>query len=480
MQRVFELSNLVLLPFWLTMILAPRWRWTERLHRWPIVGVAMASLYAVLVLPRLPEIFPVVARPELASVAALLATPAGATIAWVHFLAFDYLVGRWIYLDARARGLSAWLSGPLLLLTLLLGPLGLLVYLAVRASLPRIRGISTRMAEGSGPLVALTFASLGLLAVSLLLQLVDPREVLGISTWVKPGKFGASVALTAGTLAVLLRWLQPLTRGMRRAVGVTVSLLALELVVITVQAARGVPSHFNTSSPLNGLLFTVMGAAITVVWVAFGYLTWRSFRQPFAERAMGWGIRLGLLGMVIGSGLGFLMPRPTPAQLESMKAGRPTPAIGAHAVGVPDGGPGLPVTGWSTEGGDLRAPHFIGMHALQVLPLLGWGLGRRARSRARGQAGQAGGVGAGREARVMVAAGIGYLGVTGALLLQALRGQPLFAPDGWTLLTLAAVLVVPVAIALPSRRSKVARRGLVAAVYRGQRREKNCQMAGPA
>jgi hypothetical protein len=66
------------------------------------------------------------------------------------------------------------------------------------------------------------------------------------------------------------------------------------------------------------------------------------------------------------------MPRPTPAQLDAMRAGKPPAMMGAHAVGVADGGPGLPVTRWSTEGGDLRVPHFIGIHALQLLPLVGW------------------------------------------------------------------------------------------------------------
>jgi hypothetical protein len=426
MESVFALSNLLVVPFWLTMILAPRWRLTERLQRWPLGVVAPAFIYALLVLPRLPEILPVVARPDLASVAALLATPAGATIAWAHFLAFDLLAGRWIFLDARERGYSAWLISPLLALTLLLGPLGLLGYLLVRADLAKkIRALAGRVAEGSGPLVAVTVGSLGLLAASLILQLADPRQVLGVSAWIKPAKFALSFAITAGTFGVLLRWLQPLGRGGRRAVALIAGLMVLELVIITLQAARAVPSHFNAATPLDSILFGVMGAAILVVWGAMVYLTWRAFRQRFASGGLGWGIRLGLLAMVIGSGLGFIMPRPTAAQLESLAAGRPTPTIGAHAVGVEDGGPGLPVTGWSTEGGDLRIPHFVGMHGLQLLPLLGWLIGRRRHPV--------------RSARLAVVAGLGYLGLTGVLLLQALRGQPLIAPDGWTWLSLAAV-----------------------------------------
>jgi hypothetical protein len=238
----------------------------------------------------------------------------------------------------------------------------------------------------SRSLLWLALGSLALLAVSLLMQLLDARQVLGASTWLKPAKFGASTAITVGTLALLLRWMQPLTRGVRRAVAISVWLLALELVIITVQAARGVPSHFNAATPLDMALFSVMGIAISVVWAAFAYLAWRAFRHRFADPALGWGIRLGLVALVLGSGLGFIMPRPTAAQLESLSAGRPTPAIGAHAVGVPDGGPGLPLTRWSTEGGDLRIPHFVGMHGLQLVPLMGWAFSRRRRAAVRVEA----------------------------------------------------------------------------------------------
>ena len=120
--------NLTVLPFWLAMILAPGWRGTQRLMARPWGVLAPVLAYLVMVVPRLPEILPVVARPELPAVAALLSTPAGAAIAWAHFLAFDLFVGRWIYLDGRERQLSAWVLSPILLLTLLLGPLGLLAY----------------------------------------------------------------------------------------------------------------------------------------------------------------------------------------------------------------------------------------------------------------------------------------------------------------------------------------------------------------
>ena len=133
MAALFSVANLLVLPFWLLMIALPRWRWTERILRSPLVAVPPAVLYAALVLPRLPELLPAVANPTLADIAALLGTDQGATVAWLHFLAFDLLIGRWAYLDGRLRGLSLWLMAPLLLLILLLGPLGFLLYLGARA-----------------------------------------------------------------------------------------------------------------------------------------------------------------------------------------------------------------------------------------------------------------------------------------------------------------------------------------------------------
>ena len=132
MGLLFRLSNVLVLPFWAVMILLPRWRWTARIVRSAIGSVVPAALYAALVLPRLGEIWPAVSRPTLNGVMTLLGSPAGATIAWVHFLAFDLFVGRWIYLDSQERGLSAWLMAPILFLTLMLGPVGLLFYLIVR------------------------------------------------------------------------------------------------------------------------------------------------------------------------------------------------------------------------------------------------------------------------------------------------------------------------------------------------------------
>lgn len=131
-DQLFQLSNLLVMPFWLLMIVFPFWYWTKRIVSSPWIAAPAALLYAALVLPQIGGLLADLANPQLAQIAALLGTPAGATIGWVHFLAFDLFVGRWVYLDSRERTISAWLVSPILFFVLMFGPLGLLLYLIVR------------------------------------------------------------------------------------------------------------------------------------------------------------------------------------------------------------------------------------------------------------------------------------------------------------------------------------------------------------
>lgn len=135
METVFSTSFLLVLPFWLLMIFLPTWRWTERVIRSPGIVVPAALLYAALVLPRLPEVLVPLANPNMGGISGLLGSPAGATIGWVHFLAFDLFVARWAYLDSRERGVNPFVMAPVLFATLMLGPVGFLIYLAVRRTL---------------------------------------------------------------------------------------------------------------------------------------------------------------------------------------------------------------------------------------------------------------------------------------------------------------------------------------------------------
>jgi hypothetical protein len=135
METLFQVSNLYIMPFWLLMIFLPLWRGTQRIMAsvWVLVPIALAYAVAlVAVLAGNPGAAGDIANPSQGAIAALLGTPEGATVGWLHFLAFDLFVGRWVYLDSRKRAISAWFVSPALFFVLMSGPVGFLLYLGVR------------------------------------------------------------------------------------------------------------------------------------------------------------------------------------------------------------------------------------------------------------------------------------------------------------------------------------------------------------
>jgi hypothetical protein len=279
---------------------------------------------------------------------------------------------------------------------------------------------------------------LGLLGVFSVGLLFDPRVVLGAPVWLKPAKFAASIAIYCFTLAWLFGFIPERVRT-RRIVGrMTVAAMLLEMGIIGLQAARGTTSHFNVSTPLDALLFAVMGIGIVVQTFASVALAVALFRQRFADDALGWAVRLGMVITIAGAFLGGVMTRPTPEQVAQMSAGRPS-VSGAHTVGAADGGPGMLGTGWSREHGDIRVAHFVGLHAIQALPLLALASRRLRASR-------------GQRLRLVLAVAGSYGGLLGILLWQALRGQPLLAPDAATLAALLSWAALTAAFAWASLR----------------------------
>ena len=258
----------------------------------------------------------------------------------------------------------------------------------------------------------------------------DPRVITGVPAWLKPTKFGVSITLYSLTLV----WILGFVQGRRRLVSIlgwtVVVTFALEWLAILTQVVRGTTSHFNIATPLDGALWSLMGGAIVVLWAANFVIAGLLLFQRFENPAFAWSLRLGLVLTIIGMGLGFLMTSPTAQQMAGWRAGEAVTIAGAHTVGAPDGGPGLPVVGWSTQGGDLRVPHFVGMHALQLIPFVGWIIARRKRLAM-----------AQRVALVWTASGF-YLGVTALLTVQALRAQPLLRPDALTVMLFAGLLVL--------------------------------------
>ena len=204
-----------------------------------------------------------------------------------------------------------------------------------------------------------TILMLGALVIAMVGMVVDTRVITGVNAWIKPAKFAISTAIFSATMAWMFTYLTP-TTWLRRLGNILSFSLVLEVGIIFVQAYRGTTSHFNNSTRLNTILFIIMGLGIVALWLATVGVFAAAMRQRFEDKAWGWALRLGLLITVLGSaGGGMMISR------------------NAHTVGAPDGGPGLPFVGWSLEHGDLRIAHFVGLHAIQVIPFLAWMIGRR-------------------------------------------------------------------------------------------------------
>jgi len=201
-----------------------------------------------------------------------------------------------------------------------------------------------------------TWVNLGMLAFSLIGMMVDSRQLLGENVWLKPTKFAISIPIYCVTLALLLK-VYPYTFKIKQRISRFIGwVLILEVPLVMIQAGRGVRSHFNIAAPLDGIIFGLMGLLIFINTIVLFYMMYTAFFKKLeTSMLLQRAIQFGWLGMIV-----------------SIVAGQLMIAGNAHSVGVPDGGAGMPVTHWSTEGGDWRAVHFLGMHGIQVLPVLAY------------------------------------------------------------------------------------------------------------
>jgi hypothetical protein len=206
-------------------------------------------------------------------------------------------------------------------------------------------------------------------------------------------------------------------------IGAAASLL--EIVVISIQVIRGVGSHFNVSTPTNQLFYQLLAGGVTLMYCATLIIgaSLTTFSR-IEDRALAWSLRLGLIIALVGLSVGFLMVIPTATQL----ADPTSSTYGSHSVGGDDATGGIFFLGWNTAHGDLRVSHFIGMHALQVLPILAIALPRVLSEADR--------------LRTVVVAGATYAAVTAIALWQALRGQSVIHPDAITVTAIGVTVVL--------------------------------------
>ena len=215
-----------------------------------------------------------------------------------------------------------------------------------------------------------------------------PFEFNGANAWFKPFKFASSTMFYAATMAWFVHYLPDFHKPAFN--WTVIVLLGFEVAYIGLQAARGQASHFNLSTPFYSAMFGLMAFAASAVtfytlFVAVKFFQWNGEGLPDYYV---WSIRFALILFVMFSFEGFAMGSRM-----------------AHSVGGPDGTPGLPVLGWSKTIGDLRIAHFVGMHALQVLPLLSFYVLKNA--------------------RLTLFVALCYAGLAGWVLIKALQGKPL-------------------------------------------------------
>lgn len=257
---------------------------------------------------------------------------------------------------------------------------------------------------------ALALAGVAFLVVGALLLVpmaLDGRQWQGASTWLKPWKFNVSLGIQLLTFALLAHALAPEARrrtGTRVWIAIAIATSVFEAVYITVMGGLNLGSHFNIGSRSAATMYQLMGVGavlLSMSGAAFGVQIAR-FPDPRVSPPLRRGLVLALvLGWLVGTATGAVMS----AQTNHWVGGLPTDAGG------------LPLFGWSRSGGDLRVPHFTGVHATQAIAMAAWWLQRRARSAAQMQ----------RAWLATLAVAAVWTALTLALFVQASSGRPLLA-----------------------------------------------------
>ena len=185
---------------------------------------------------------------------------------------------------------------------------------------------------------------------------IKPIEFGGTNAWFKPIKFALSKTALVWTVGWFTSYLEP-SKAINWTNWIIVISLGFEVLYIAIQAGRGQASHFNSTSSFYMFMYSMMGLFAVIATLSVGFIGSKFWFNsiPCLPDFYLWSIRLGFLLFVVFSFEGAIMGG-------NMQ----------HSIGGPDGGNGLPFLGWSLSYGDLRIAHFVGMHALQILPLLSW------------------------------------------------------------------------------------------------------------
>jgi hypothetical protein len=229
---------------------------------------------------------------------------------------------------------------------------------AAATSWPNLRPLVAEALARERRLTTYAFALFALAIPMALAWGVDERVVRGANVWIKPIKFALSIGLLALTTAWFVGHLQHAKRrgpAVDRIVWLLIGTGSFELAYITLQAALGQGSHYHVGDAFHGTMYTLMGIGALGLAATQPLLAWQLHRHadPVRPPAYRLAVKLGLvLSFALGAGIGMLL----------------------SGIQPPDGGAAVPVLGWQLGGGDLRPAHFVGIHAGQVLPLVGLGV----------------------------------------------------------------------------------------------------------
>ncbi len=210
--------------------------------------------------------------------------------------------------------------------------------------------------------VAAVACTVTFLAIGLLSQM-DPVAIGapggGAAFWAKPMKFALATALHFATIALTVHWLRPgWTRApwMTALAAISVAAAAGEIGYITVQAARGLPSHFNVSTPAYALAWSAMAAAAVIVLapMAVSGLLAALDGKAHCPPAIRLAVAVGMTGG---------------AMLTLITAFRMGANMSHFAGAMPSVDRTVPLVGWSLQGADLRPAHFLATHMAQSVPL---------------------------------------------------------------------------------------------------------------
>jgi hypothetical protein len=210
------------------------------------------------------------------------------------------------------------------------------------------------------------------LVVSVIGLILDDRILQYVPIWLKPFKFSVSSLIFIGSILYFLKYI-PNKKFILLTNKIVSYGLIIELIIIFLQAYRGKMSHFNNQTFEDMILFQIMAITIVCVWLGFGVYAWKLFKaSEYMDELIFKGIQVGAVITFLTMPFAFTMPQPSKIQIQEIIKNKSQIGliVGSHTVDEKDPSQTYPLTGWAKTGGDLRIAHFLGLHALQILPIL--------------------------------------------------------------------------------------------------------------